>query len=88
MRGPGRARQVTLAVRPGGEHRQQRPRDQGQDQAAGQQRQHDPVAGERRVQPHAAFPAAPRAQLPPVCLHISIELPRVVGNLDVDRREA
>jgi hypothetical protein len=40
------------------------------------------------VQPHAAFPAAPRAQLPPVCLHISIKLPRVVGNLDVDRREA
>jgi hypothetical protein len=40
------------------------------------------------VQAHPAFPAAPRAHLPPVCLHIPIKLPRVVGNLYVDRREA
>src|SRR5215469_18786960 len=33
--------------------------------------------------------AAPlRAQLPEVCLHVAVELPRVVGNLDVDRWQA
>ena len=39
-------------------------------------------------QPHAALPAPQRAQLPAVRLHVAIEFPRVVGNLDVDRREA
>jgi hypothetical protein len=33
--------------------------------------------------------AAPlRAQLPEVRLHVAIEFPRVVGNLDVDRWQA
>jgi hypothetical protein len=28
------------------------------------------------------------AQLTAICLHVSIELPSIVGNLNVDRREA
>jgi hypothetical protein len=31
---------------------------------------------------------APGAQLAAICLHVSIEFPSIVGNLDVDRREA
>ncbi len=81
------ARQVTPRRGPAVNTVSSVPGDQGQDQAAGQQRQHHAVAGERRVQAHAALLAAPRAQLAAVCLHVSIEFPRVVGNLDVDRRE-
>jgi hypothetical protein len=40
------------------------------------------------VQPHPALLPAQGTQLTPVCLHVSIELPSIVGNLNVDRREA
>jgi hypothetical protein len=40
------------------------------------------------VQAHPALPPPQRALLAAVCLHVSIEFPRVVGYLDVDRREA
>jgi hypothetical protein len=43
---------------------------------------------ERPAQPHPALLPAQRAQLAPVCLHVAIKLPSIVGNLNVDRREA
>jgi hypothetical protein len=40
------------------------------------------------VQAHPALPTALRAQFPAVSLHVAIEFPSIVRNLDVDRREA
>jgi hypothetical protein len=40
------------------------------------------------VQPHPALTPTESAQLTSVCLHVSIEFPSIVGNLNVDRREA
>ncbi|HEY5362223.1 MAG TPA: hypothetical protein VIJ82_31830 [Streptosporangiaceae bacterium] len=39
------------------------------------------------MEPHPALPPTQCAQLTPVGLHVSIEFPCVVGNLNVDRRE-
>ena len=77
-----------VLVRGGSEDRQQRAGNERQDQAAGQQGQHDAVPGERAVQPEPALAAALRAQLPVVRLHVTVKIPRIIGDLDVDRWQA
>ena len=82
MAGPAQRRRGDLLA---AEHGEQRPGDQGQRQAAGQQRQHHAVAAQRPTSRRVAAAPAQRAQLAMVGLHVAIEFPGVVGDLDVDR---
>src|ERR1022692_1240288 len=46
------------------------------------------MTGQRRAQPPETPLPSQSAQLTTVCLHVTIEFPGIVGNLDVDRGEA
>jgi len=62
--------------------------DKSQDQAASQQRQDNAFLAKGAAQPQAS-PLPPKgALLPVVSLHVTIELPRIIGDLDVDRWQA
>jgi hypothetical protein len=77
-----------VLVRGGGEYGQQRAGDEGQDQAAGEQRQDNAVFGQRPADSVLALLAPRGPLLAVVRLHVTIEFPRVIGNLDVDRWQA
>jgi hypothetical protein len=65
--------------------REHRAGDQADGENARQQRQDGPLPGERRGEPAQPAAPAPRAQLPVVGEHVTVELARVIRDVDVDR---